>query len=214
MRTVTTHPGDTVVRLAVRHLGDASRWRELVTINRLEPPYVVDDPAPYRAQGRRVLGPHEPLLVPLTPGEAGALSQRENEQNVYGVDLGWNDRERNLLFDGERPGIDRGLANLTKALYRRLITRPGELPYHPGYGCMVYQHLGQPATNWRAELAALDVKTALLADPRVRAVRCQASHTPTGELRITAEVTPVPPSETTLRLDVTIGANASARVDL
>lgn len=214
VRTVIIHPGDTLVTLATRHLDNASAWSLLAAVNALDYPYVTADPAPFLAAGLRVLGPGQPILVP-GDGESLPSTLTSAEQRAYGIDLGWEDADLEVLMEGDRPGIDRGLINLVKALYRRLITKPGELPAHPEYGCRAHQHLGHPASEWRARLAALDVRAAILQDPRVQAVTASAEHTPDGALRVTALVTPVPPSETTITLAMTYaGGTASGTASL
>ena len=202
-RTAYVLDGDTIFLLAQRHLGSTDRWRDLVTTNRLDYPYVTAEPEAWRDAGQRVLTIGDPILIP-DRGVAAPLTQEQAEARAYGIDLAWSDTAFDLLPEGVRLGLDRGVRNLQKALYRRLITRPGQLPAHPEYGCQVTQHLGHPATTWRARLAALDVQTALERDPRVQSTTVTVEYTPMGELRVTARVTPIPPSET-FTLGVTIG---------
>lgn len=212
-RTEYIQPGDTIIRLAQRHLGNSNRWRELATLNRLRYPYVADDAASWVAAGARVLGPGDAILIP-TQADARPLTQAQAEDRAYGIDVGWNDANFDVIREGARLGLDRGIRNLAKALYRRLITYPGELPAHPAYGCRIRDHLGQPASAWRSRLAALDVQEAMLRDPRVVAADVTAEYLGSGELRVSAAVTPIPPSES-FTLAVTIGAGgARAELDL
>lgn len=90
------------------------------------------------------------------------------------MDLGWSATEYQLLANGERLGLESGVPQLAKALYRRLITYPGELPAHPEYGCRLRDYVGLPADAWAARLAALEAKAALEADPRVEYARVEA----------------------------------------
>lgn len=203
-RTEYVQPGDTIVALAQRHLGSSDRWRELALLNRLRYPFVADDAAAWVAVGVRVLGPGDAILVP-TQADARPLTQTQAEDRAYGIDVGWNDATFDVIREGARVGLDRGVRNLVKALYRRLITYPGQLPAHPAFGCRVRDHLGQPATAWRARLAALDVQEAMLRDPRVQDATVTAEYLGDGELRVEAAVTPIPPSEA-FTLAVTIGA--------
>jgi phage baseplate assembly protein W len=204
-RTVYVQAGDTILILALRHLGSSDRWRDLVTANSLTYPYVTADPTPWRAAGGHVLTTGDAMLVPAL-GPITPLTQEAAEAATYGVDLAWSASTLGILSEGTRIGLDRGVRNLQKALYRRLITRPGELPAHPAYGCNAAQHIGHPATTWRARLAALDVQAALERDPRVQSTSVTVEYMPTGELRATALVTPIPPSES-FSLSVTIGGN-------
>ena len=202
-RTVYVQAGDTILILAQRHLGSSDRWRDLVTTNALTYPYVTSDPTPWLALGGRVLTTGDALLVPAA-GPVTPLTQEAAEAATYGIDLAWSASTLDILPEGTRIGVDRGMRNLQKALYRRLITRPGQLPAHPTYGCNAAQHLGHPATAWRARLAALDVQAALERDPRAQSTSVTVEYTPSGELRATAVVTPIPPSEA-FSLAVTIG---------
>lgn len=212
-RTEYVQPGDTIIMLAQRHLGSSDRWQELVTLNRLRYPYIADDAATWVAVGVRVLGPGDAILIP-TRDNARPLTQAQAEDRAYGIDVGWNDATFDVIREGARIGLDRGVRNLAKALYRRLITYPGQLPAHAAYGCRVRDHLGQPASAWRARLAALDVQEAMLRDPRVLSATVTAEYLGNGELRTLATVTPIPPSEA-FTFAVTVGVGGiRAQLDL
>jgi len=102
------------------------------------------------------------------------------------TDLWW--REDGAVVAGT-PLSEAGPSQLAKALYRRLITYPGELPAHPEYGCRLRDYAGQVGDAWVARLLALEAKAALEADPRVAAVRVEAELL--GEaVVLTARVTP------------------------
>lgn len=186
------HSGDTIILLAQRHLGSSLRWRELATLNNLDAPYIADNPAPHRAQGLTVLGPGDTLTLPgMPPG-----TPLDAEEQTYGIDLGWDQAHYAAMVEAGIWHLDRGVRNLAKAIYRRLVTRYGELPAHPDYGSALHEHLGEPASRWRAQLAATDAKHACLQDNRVQAVEAEAEYLPNGELRVTLGVTPIPPGQT------------------
>jgi phage baseplate assembly protein W len=91
-------------------------------------------------------------------------------------DLAWDSTPFTLIQQGQGLGLEDSARQLAKALYRRLITYPGELPAHPEYGCRLRDYAGMPADAWVARLAALEAKQALEADPRVRSARVEAYH--------------------------------------
>jgi phage baseplate assembly protein W len=105
-------------------------------------------------------------------------------------DLAWDATDFVLIQQGQGLGIEEGARQLAKALYRRLITYPGELPAHPDYGCRLRDYAGMPADAWVARLVALEAKRALEADPRVRSVRVEA-HYEGDRLVVEALVEPV-----------------------
>ena len=80
-------------------------------------------------------------------------------------DLAWDASTFTLIQQGQGLGLEDGARQLAKALYRRLITYPGELPAHPEYGCRLRDYAGMPADAWVARLAALEAKRALMEAP-------------------------------------------------
>ncbi|MGM8838393.1 GPW/gp25 family protein [Thermus sp. 93170] len=106
------------------------------------------------------------------------------------MDLAWHPSHYTLLLEGAGLGLEGGMQQLAKALYRRLITYPGELPAHPDYGCRLRDYAGLPADAWVARLAALEAKRALEADPRVERAEVEAYHDADG-LQVVAKVKPV-----------------------
>lgn len=208
--TVYVRPGDSIIGLATRHYGYPGAWRELAAANGLESPYIVADRS--GMTHLRVLGPGDPLVLPVL-GDRGFRELLRVEYDAYGIDLGWGHTSYDLLLEGNILGLDRGLENLMKALYRRIITRPGELPGRPSYGCRVHEHLGKEATPARAKLAALDVRAAMLQDPRVVDAAVEATWHVTGALHLVAEVTPIPPNEV-FTMPITIGGSRRAQANL
>lgn len=104
------------------------------------------------------------------------------------VDLWWRE-DGAVIAPGGHPLAESGPSQLAKALYRRLITYPGELPAHPEYGCRLRDYLGSPGDAWTARLAALEAKVALEADPRVARAQVEAELVQDA-IVLTARVTP------------------------
>ena len=163
-RSVVTNHGDTLRRVAARELHDASRWYELAAINGLQSPYITDDPA---LESATVLLSGGALLVP-----SAAESPVTDPVSVFGQDIAL---ESGVLqaVNGDLAPVT-GTPNLTQALHHAIDTDPGELIYHPDYGCAVRQLIGGRATPTARVLARGFVERTLRADPRVSDVQ-QAS---------------------------------------
>lgn len=159
-RQVPTQQDDTLQKIALREMGDANQWRLLADLNNLVAPYITNTLA---CAGPQVLLAGQPVLVPASGAAPSGVS---NSDDVYGIDL---------LLEGGRVVVSptgdfatvSGVANLKQALGNRLRTAPGDLMFHPDYGCKVYQLIGQGATPGNDQLAAAFVAQAMLSDPRV-----------------------------------------------
>lgn len=185
VRHAETQWGDSLQRVALRELGDAARWPELVELNSLSPPYLVDSLADAPSSGR-VIVRGGLILVPALAGQSRDL---QTEEDVFGVDL--------LLSDGELSGDSgdfatvAGRQNLWQAITIRIRTDPGELLFHPTYGCEARGLVGAGAGPNAAQLAAFFVKEAVLDDPRVDSVPKSSSVVSGDSLSVSVEVAPV-----------------------
>jgi phage baseplate assembly protein W len=158
-RRVATRRGDTLQALALRELGDAGRWHEIAWLNGLLPPYLTDDPA--LATPRVLLTGAELRLPSGARGPSGVADPSE----LYGTDV----YLAKGLLEAESGDLSTvtGTTNLVQALEHRLRTQPGDLAFHPLYGCDVYRLLGGRSTARTALLGRHLVARALRADPRV-----------------------------------------------
>lgn len=188
-------PGDTLVSLSARLLGDPLRWGELVSLNHLKPPYLTATGAP------GTLRPGDEILYPLTAGAPPPQNIAQLEEETYGRDLA--DDNGDLILRGGNLVTLAGLPNLRAALLRRLRVRLGAHPFHPAYGSNVKNHLGRPADDARLIMLIDDVVRSVLRDPRVQDATGEAvwEH---EVLTVVLDVTPVPPGTPfTLRVPVT-----------
>lgn len=173
-RLADTRQGDSLERIALREIGDANRWRDLAQINNLVSPWLTDDPA--LAGPRVLLAGRDRLQVPATSAPRSGSS---DAGDPFGADV--------ALVQG-RLAVDAGgdlavvgsTANLSQALRHALRTDPGELVYHPQYGCMANRLLGKGAGPVNDQLAAFYVKRTLGADRRVASV-ASSEATVTGD---------------------------------
>lgn len=171
-RRVQVNWGDTLQRLAARELGDASRWTEIASINRLAPPYL-------SAEGSgdgRVARYGDTIVVPDVRRELRPIAVSDDE--VFGVDV---------LLQGGRLDVQdgdlsvvAGRTNLRQALSHRVRVERGELIFHQTYGCEVHRLKGDRNTSVAALLGALFVRQAVERDERVAYVRVAESN-PSGD---------------------------------
>ncbi|NCA71712.1 MAG: hypothetical protein EOM91_16855 [Sphingobacteriia bacterium] len=163
-RLVTVEIGDSLRRLAARHMGDANRWTELAEINGLRPPYVVEsvDPAD-RERATVVFG--DKIVVPV--GHAERVNQQPVE--VFGVDAALVDRSLSIDDTGDY-AVVASMDNLAQALTHRVKTPVGDILMHRTYGCNVFAVLGMQARPLIAALAGAMVKQSLEQEPRLASV--------------------------------------------
>ncbi len=157
---VPTRRGDTLQKIALREMGDATQWYQLVYLNNLSYPFITDDAA---LAGHGVLLTGSTILVPVS----SAPQPITNPDVIYGQDVALSDGF--LSTNNGDMAIAAGLPNLEQALVNRVNTDAGELVFHPDYGCSVKQVLGTKGTS-RLLAAAAFVKRALLQDTRITSV--------------------------------------------
>lgn len=182
----TVLPGDTLQRIALREMGAADRWPELIYLNNLRAPYIVATAAEAEVQPG-TLWPGQRIRIPRNTDTATAVTPPED---LYGADVRLVHGELRTE-DGDLL-ITEGIPNLNQAIRHRLHTEPEELLRHPRYGCKIWWVLGLPNTGAQRQFAELFVRQALRDEPRISVVQSVESQTVSGdELRITARVAPV-----------------------
>jgi len=160
VRRAETRVGDTLQVVALREMGDASRWYDLAALNGLLPPYLTDDPA---QAGSRVLLTGSAILV---PSGAPPVSGVADPTGVFGIDVALAAGLMTVDVNGDLSTVA-GVSNLKSALEHRLETQPGELLFHADYGCRVHALLGGKSAPAVDQLAAAMVDSAVRSDPRV-----------------------------------------------
>jgi phage baseplate assembly protein W len=107
--------------------------------------------------------------LPSSPNQNPEIAEIDRaQQQFFGTDI----RFRNDYFV-DRTGdymLDAGIEALRQAIYRRLLTRPGEYKHVPEYGVGVQSYLKSRATRDNLERLKTAIKTQLLRDPRVEAI--------------------------------------------
>lgn len=162
MARVTDMPiriGDTLPSLAQRVLGDGLRWRELVALNNLKPPYLVSSLDPLDRLPSTVLW-GDWIKVPAQAINASVVTGEEALGQDVRLDKGrltTTNGDLNLVLGG---------ANFSQALRHRVTVPYGSFLPHPTYGCEIYSILGVGNNAVVMLLGAGFVRRALLRDPR------------------------------------------------
>ena len=183
-RIARVQVGDSLQRIALRELGTAGRWSELVYLNDLRAPYIVPTQAD-AADNPGALWWGMEIKIPAV----GAASSAVSDEDLFGrdIDLGRGDIQ---VSNGDI-AVLAGVPNLSQAIRHRLATAPSELLYHPEYGCQVRVVLGERNDEIRAILAGGFVKRALQQEPRLQSVPTVRVETREDRMDIDCTVVPV-----------------------
>ena len=185
-RFVAIAQGDTLQSIALREMGDAARWIDLVSLNDLAHPYITGDSAVALASGGRVrlYGQTLRVFAPVAFADAAL-----NPDAVFLTDIALEGGM--LAADAGNLAVVSGRSNLRAGLSRRITTDRGELPFHPTYGTALRSMIGAVAGPTRGLLAARDARLAVERDRRIARV-VEARATVAGDsVRVTVSAEPV-----------------------
>lgn len=160
-RQVPTNVGDTPRTIALRELGDAARWTDVVALNGLRPPYLTDSLS--EAGPGVLLAGQQNIRVPAAPPPASGIA---DPLSVFGTDIALPKGRIGVTPGGDMATIA-GVPNLDQALRNVLATHTRDLAYHPRYGTDVYRLIGQGGTATADRLAVAFVARAVRADRRI-----------------------------------------------
>lgn len=154
--------GEDLRSIALRELGDPTRWAEIASLNDLRLPFIV----PSWRQADRL--PHtliwgDTLLVPRERRAVAATAL-----STFGADLALP--SGSLVESNGDLSLVEGEANLVQALSHRIKTARGELTHHWRYGCHVGLAVGLPTVPFASLMAAGWVYEALREEPRLARV--------------------------------------------
>lgn len=185
-RFARTQHGDTLQLIAYRELGDANDWAKLAWFNNLIAPFITDDEA---VAGPRVLLTGDTIKIPATVAESSVAA--EDEADVLLVDCVL--RNGRLEVDSATGDyvVVAGRENLKQALRHRIVTDPGELIFHPGYGCKIQRRKGSKNTPVALLLGRMDVQDALEQEPRLKRINSITTNSNGDVLSAFADVTPI-----------------------
>jgi len=167
VKLIAVKIGDTLQTIASRELGDVQRWRELVQINDLRPPYIIQsiDDAD-RVENTLLWG--DSIAVPSV-GDTGPLTGA----GVYGIDP-WIVGGQLLANENGDLAMAGGTDNLGQALRNRIYTPFRSYLPHPDYGCEIHAMLGVRNRPTAAMLGAGFARLATMRDPRIMEAKANA----------------------------------------
>jgi hypothetical protein len=164
----------TLERLAQQELGDSSRWPEIVELNDLKPPYIVQDLSDTSEQ---VLHPGDPVLLPapVINGFGNVTTLKELPINdglsqadrALGIDLALTSGFDLLLTNRNDIQVVKSAQNAAQAILLKLFYERGDLLKHPEIGVGVnVGSKGDPLNEIKSQIIS-----SLLADSRFKAIK-------------------------------------------
>jgi len=198
-KTAVTHHNDTLQKIALRELQDASRWPEIVALNGIRPPYLTGDHTnPGVLTGAVLLyGSLIKVPSPIANRSAGVTPLQ-----AFGADVGL---PGGLITPDASGGISlaSGISNLKQSLERRLSESIGCLQFHPKYGNAAHRLKGRKQDGNINLLILRYCQETLLADPRVKSTKDGTATISAGDTVLIA-ITALCDDGTSLRLQLEI----------
>lgn len=185
-RFASTNYGDSLQLVAYRELGDATDWARLAWFNNLVAPFITDDPL---LASDRVLLSGSQIKIPTTVAESQPTDTSVDDILKTDCSL----VKRRLTVDPATGdfSVVAGRDNLKQALEHRIVTDPGELMFHPTYGCKIQRRRGNKNTPVALLMGRMDVQDALEQETRLKRIN-SITTTSTGDVLAAAvDVTPI-----------------------
>ena len=168
---IIVQSGDTLEKIAMRELNDATRWVELIPLNKLKPPYLSDT----ASEGVVAVGSY--LLVPsdnpkedvtsfiLNSRETSVTKNLNNQEKVLGVDIKVNKEADFIVNNRQDLELTSGFDNVYQALMLKMGYQKGSLTYHPKIGLSLT--IGEKNTIMMDEIEN-SIRDTILSDPRIK----------------------------------------------
>lgn len=172
--------GDDLRKIALRELGDASFWLDLIALNGLRPPYVAAE----ASDG--VVGYGDQIAIPAATSD---IAPETDPTEVYGTDL--KIVGKRLTVENGDFAIVSGVPNLMQALVNHIVVDKNELAFHPSFGSYVRSLIGRSNGPTAGQLAAFYAKSALAEDDRVRSVVSVDAVMTGDQIKVDATVLPI-----------------------
>lgn len=153
--------GDSLRTIAARHLGNQTRWRELVELNGLRPPYIIQSIDPTdRLPHTLIYG--DWILLPIADPQKRLTFDQESLGRDIAIEF-----DQSLPTNNGDLVVVVGVDNLNQAVRNRFKCERGANFAHRTYGSDIYAALGLPLMPLVEIFAAMVLKQTLIADPRL-----------------------------------------------
>jgi hypothetical protein len=163
---------DTIHTIATRELGNPDRFRDLVLLNNLKPPYID------AAGGPGVLKPGQKILIPQNKSnsEGGVVKNKEynittgmsSGEKALGVDIRVTDEGDLAISNIKDLDLVGGMDNMSQAVALKLYYEKGSLKRHPEVGTNL--QIGRKVKSNNAKEAQEDIIRSFLSDSRIDAL--------------------------------------------
>ena len=171
-RVSTVLGGDTIQIIAARELNSVDRYRELIILNHLIPPYIAS------TSSTGILSPGDTILIPQFKLGDNLGTRRGKEYNVtaglteaekaLGVDIRL-DKNFDIAFNNIGDfDIHAGMETFVQALVLRILTELRSLKRHPSYGTNT--KVGSKIRNDNLTQIRNNILTSLQSDVRTESV--------------------------------------------
>lgn len=203
--------GDTIQSIAFKLYQDMNKWHDLVKLNDLRYPFLVDspdkvlkDPEHLKCWGDRLLLPNNTNDV-VRANRAKlkdtntSYYRNQHYDAVLGNDIKLNlhtdvtlDEQRGVLVSNGRDldTVD-GIYNLKQSIIMRILTRKGTLYRHPNYGSTLPDMLGKPISSALLHDITTEVERVVSTDTRVKSAKVTKSRLSYNSIFITVSITPI-----------------------
>jgi hypothetical protein len=172
VQAITILGDDDLQTIAARELGDVDKFRDIIVLNNLKPPYISATPGP------GVLSPGSTILL---PSQNSALDTGVKQNKIYNIQKTLGELERALgvdillTADGDisisnvgDASLVGGINNFGQAVSIKLFLELGSLKRHPGVGTDL--GIGRKTTTRFLNDLKGQILASLSQDPRVESV--------------------------------------------
>lgn len=170
--TSTIGGGDNIQTIALRELGDVDKFKDIVILNNLKPPYISESGGP------GVLKPGQKILIPSRRAAQESSVVKSQRYNItkdmqqaeidLGVDIRLND-DGDIAFSNTKDlDLVGGVDNMIQAIGIKLLMEKGGLKRHPAIG--VNLHIGSKTRSGTLTQIRRDIIASLTSDARIQAI--------------------------------------------
>ena len=163
---------DNLQSIAGRELGDPDKYRDIVILNNLKPPYIDS------AGGVGVLKPGQKILLPKGGANFGATLPKNKEWNItrqlqeqekhLGIDIRIDDNGDMAISNIKDLDLIGGMENMVQVVGLKLLLERGSLKRHPEIGTGL--QIGRKTRSSELDELRQEITSSYGQDPRVESI--------------------------------------------